>query len=62
MRTPCPSCGRSLHTSVVNVGGFRVLRWSCDAEEIDRCPRCGTELPGSAASSGASTKRGAAEP
>ena len=62
MRTPCPNCGKWLRTTVVNVGSFRVLRWSCDGEEITRCPRCGTELPGNAASSGASTERGAAEP
>lgn len=62
METPCPRCGKRLRTSVVSVGGFRVLRWSCDGEEITRCPRCGTELPGNAASSGARTKRGPAEP
>jgi predicted RNA-binding Zn-ribbon protein involved in translation (DUF1610 family) len=44
MWIPCPNCGKSLHTTVVNVGGFRVLRWSCDEEEITRCPRCGTKL------------------
>jgi predicted RNA-binding Zn-ribbon protein involved in translation (DUF1610 family) len=62
METPCPNCGKRLRTAVVNVGAFRVLRWSCDGEEITRCPRCGTELPGNAASSGARTKRGAADP
>jgi|ERR671910_1290735 hypothetical protein len=44
MRTPCPNCGKRLRTSVVTFGAFRVLSWSCEGEEITRCPWCGTKL------------------
>ncbi len=44
MRTPCPNCGKRVRTSVTSFGAFRVLVWSCEGEEITRCPRRGNKL------------------
>lgn len=46
MTARCPRCGYELRVWVSAVGGFRVLVWSGPEGEVERCPRCGTRLPG----------------